>query len=77
MDRHDKGQAQRRGATDKAAGRECDDQRLLRAGLDIEAVVMYAHGYVQGHASCDCEVLMGGTNINPQRAPVTASTVDE
>ena len=66
MDRNDKGQAQRRGAADREAGRECDDQRLLRAGLDIEAVVMYAHGYMQAHASCGCQVLMGGRDINAQ-----------
>lgn len=65
-----KGQAQRRGAADKAAGRECNDQALIHAGVDIEAVVMYAHGWVQGHPSCACQVLMGGRNIN---APVLSA----
>jgi hypothetical protein len=62
----DKRQAQRHGAADKAADRECNDQALIHADVDIEAVVMYVHGWMQGHPACTCEVLMGGRNINAQ-----------
>jgi len=60
----DKREAQQLGADDKAAGRESKDQEMIREGVDWEPVVMYVHGYFQGHAVCTCEVLMGGRNIN-------------
>jgi hypothetical protein len=49
------------------SGRPSSKARTTRrpaGGVDWEPVVMYVHGYFQGHAVCTCEVLMGGRNIN-------------
>ncbi len=41
---------------------QCPDR--AHQGEDIEVRVMMAHGWYTGHPVCDCEVLMGNTNIN-------------
>lgn len=62
----DKREAQQQGAADKAAGRASRDQEMIRESVDWELVVMYVHGWMQGHAMCTCQVLMGGRDINAQ-----------
>jgi len=41
---------------------QCPDR--VHLDEDIEVRVMMAHGWRTGHDLCDCEVLMGGSNIN-------------
>lgn len=62
----DKRQAQARGAKLHGQPEAVADPG---DGYDVEVRVMHAHGWRTGHRVCDCEVLMGGSNINASVLP--------